>query len=388
MLWLHPGMPPLGHRACLHPSVIMPYPGFGFGLTPPDARTATLRENRLSRHPRALPARPPHLGSPPGGAGSARPQLHQRLHQGMSPVGHRVIVNACGGNEMSRLEYGLPTRTHRVRPSEKTALSILSGLSPQGHPNSDSRPRGGAGSARPQGRHNANSNVASSWPLGHPQRMWWKWNASALVRPCHADAQSASLRENRLPLHFRALLRQAIRARITNPAEGRAPHARNDGTTPTQVLSSLGHRFIVNSCGGNGMPRRAHGLAIRARRPRPSEETTSALSPAFPRKAIRLGLTPAEGRAPHARKESITLTPTFAPFGHRLVVNLSGGNGMPRLAYGLATRARRPRPSEKNPFRAISSPSPQGHLTLARPLEGRAPHARGERSRLTGAYAL
>jgi len=55
----------------------------------------------------------------------------------------------------------------------------------------------GAGSARPQGRHNANSNVASSWPLAHPQRMWWKWNASACVWPCNADARSASLRENR-----------------------------------------------------------------------------------------------------------------------------------------------------------------------------------------------
>jgi hypothetical protein len=39
---------------------------------------------------------------------------------------------------------------------------------------------------------------------------------------------------------------------------------------------------------------------------------------------------------------------------------------MPRLASGLATRARRPRPSEETTSRVISGPSPQGHHSSAR----------------------
>ena len=54
------------------------------------------------------------------------------------------------GHVMPRLAYGLAMRTRRPRPSEKTTLRVISGLSPLGHPSSDSPPRGGAGSAGPQ----------------------------------------------------------------------------------------------------------------------------------------------------------------------------------------------------------------------------------------------
>jgi hypothetical protein len=40
---------------------------------------------------------------------------------------------------------------------------------------------------------------------------------------------------------------------------------------------------------------------------------------------------------------------------------------MPRLPYGLATRTRRPRPSEKIAFRVIPGSSPQGHPCWASP---------------------
>jgi hypothetical protein len=43
------------------------------------------------------------------------------------------------------------------------------------------------------------------------------------------------------------------------------------------------------------MPRLAYGLAMRARRPRPSEKTPSASSPTFPRTAIHAGLAPRGG---------------------------------------------------------------------------------------------
>jgi hypothetical protein len=39
----------------------------------------------------------------------------------------------------------------------------------------------------------------------------------------------------------------------------------------------------------------------------------------------------------------------------------TGANDMPRLAYGLATRTRRPRPSENTDLRVMPGFSPQGH---------------------------
>jgi hypothetical protein len=65
---------------------------------------------------------------------------------------------------MPRLASGQYSRTRRPRPSEKTAPSVIPGFAPLGRPSSDGPPRGGAGSARPQGRHHAKPNAAS---FGH-----------------------------------------------------------------------------------------------------------------------------------------------------------------------------------------------------------------------------
>jgi len=120
------------------------------------------------------------------------------------------------------------------------------------------------------------------------------------------------------------------------------------------------------------MSRRAYGLATRARRPRPSEKTAPGVIPGFPRKAIPARMTnPAEGRAPHARKEGMTPTPTLPPLGHWLILNACGGNGMPRRTYGLATRTRRAHPSEKTAFRIIPGFSPQGRPSSDGPPPGR-----------------
>jgi hypothetical protein len=99
-----------------------------------------------------------------GGAGSARPQGRRGLDRGMCPLGHRLIVNPSGGNGMPRLAYCLATRTHGVRPSEKNALRVSPGFSPQGHPTLAGPPHGGAGSARPLGRLCLHRAIA---PLGH-----------------------------------------------------------------------------------------------------------------------------------------------------------------------------------------------------------------------------
>jgi hypothetical protein len=134
----------LGQGARIHASA-SPRPVF------PDAQSASLRENRPSRDLRLFPVSPSDPGLPtPRRGGLRTPAMAPSLHPGMSPVGHRVIVNACGGNGMPRLASSLTTRTHRVRPSEKNAARVIPGFSTQGHPSSDSPPPGGAGSARPQ----------------------------------------------------------------------------------------------------------------------------------------------------------------------------------------------------------------------------------------------
>jgi hypothetical protein len=165
------------------------------------------------------------------------------------------------------------------------------------------------------------------------------------------------------------------------------------------------------------MPRLAHCLAIRARRPRPSEKIafrviwglrTPAMTPlasprhvparpparrlslghhdipracvrpvltgaetaplrenrfsrhlrAFHRKAISPWMAlPAEGRAPHARKDGIGLAGACPHLATRYSF-APDDLVMPRLASGLTTRTRRPRPSEKTAFGAISGLSP------------------------------
>jgi len=71
---------------------------------------------------------------------------------------------------MPRLESGLATRTHGVHPSEKTSPHVISGFSPLGDPRCGWPPRGGAGSARPEGRHRAKPKIASYWPPAYRKR--------------------------------------------------------------------------------------------------------------------------------------------------------------------------------------------------------------------------
>ena len=128
------------------------------------AETAPLRENHRSRYPRVFPARPSVPGWPPveGRAPHARkegPGLTEARRHRPTASGPPIL-----GNERPRHEHGLAMRTHGVHPSEKTVFRVISGSSPEGHPSSALPLRGGAGSARPQGRHHANSNIAPFWP--------------------------------------------------------------------------------------------------------------------------------------------------------------------------------------------------------------------------------
>ena len=85
------------------------------------------------------------------------------------------------------------------------------------------------------------------------------------------------------------------------PVEGRAPHARNVGITPTHMSPPFRHQpfarpsLIMTSPGLR--PARTCGRGDRA----PPRKLPFAPSRGFPRKASHRGLPPVEGRALHAR---------------------------------------------------------------------------------------
>jgi len=121
---------------------------------------------------------------------------------------------------------------------------------------------------------------------------------------------------------------------------------------------------------------------MRARRPRPSEKTTSCPPRPFPARP------PGPGWPP--RRRGGLCTPVNGPGRYRGIAPLSlrpfaqplAGNEMPRHAYSLATRTRGAHPSDKTALGALSNLSPLGDGYWACPLaEGRAPHAREESPR-------
>ena len=160
--------------------------------------------------------------------------------------------------------------------------------------------------------------------------MWWRRNASALVRPCHADARSASLRENRPSRDLRVLpvspsdpgLPTPRRGGLRTPAKMAMPSPKDHPLAPPGVLCP--DDYVI--------PRLASGPVFADAQSASLRENHFSCHPrAFLRKAILPWMAlPAEGRAPHAHNVAIGPAPTLAPFGHRLVVNLSGGNEMSR----------------------------------------------------------
>jgi hypothetical protein len=99
-----------------------------------------------------------------GGAGSARPQGMAWLPPGDRPTTlSGQFARPLYDYDMPRLPYGLAMRTRRPRPSEKIALRAIPRSCPA-RPSPSLGPRGGAGSARPQGRLGFHRGIA---PLGH-----------------------------------------------------------------------------------------------------------------------------------------------------------------------------------------------------------------------------
>jgi hypothetical protein len=152
------------------------------------------------------------------------------------------------------------------------------------------------------------------------------------------------------PTLFPAFPRKAVSHRLT-PFEGRAPHARSDGIGLAGAcpIWPPGVRFppmIMLRLGmSKALPR---GRGDRA----PPRKSPSASAPGFPREAILAWIAPAEGRAPHARKESITPTPT-----------------LPLLATGPPTRGSRwPRPVCARPCFSDAETAPLRENRLPRCL--------------------
>jgi len=125
------------------------------------------------------------------------------------------------------------------------------------------------------------------------------------------------------------------------------------------------------------MPRLASGPYLRARRPRPFEKNAlDAIPGPSPAKPPPLGSSPAERRAPHARKNVITLTRISPPSGPPGCRQLVRNHAMPRFAPRLPPRTRRARPSEKTASRVVPGLSPPGCPCKARPRLGGAGSAR------------
>jgi hypothetical protein len=122
--------PPLDHRLIVNVPVRMQCLGLSPAL--PGGRTECVPPRKPPpRNLRVSPVRPCVLGSPPveGRAPHARKgRRHTSPNVASSrPPAHR---KRTGENAMPRLESGLARRTHGVRPSEKTAVRVISGLFP------------------------------------------------------------------------------------------------------------------------------------------------------------------------------------------------------------------------------------------------------------------
>ena len=228
----------------------------------PDAQSASLRKIHSSRHLRPFPARPSVLGSPPGGAGSARPQYPHRDLPRHLPIWPPASCQIVRDHVMPGFTSSLAKRTRRARPSEKTTARVIPGFSPQGHLALDGTPLGGAGSARPQMRLRLQRGTA---PLGHrhiingPAQMICLGLRMALPRG-RGDRAPPRTPPSALCQGFP---RKAILPWMAHPSEGRAPHARvMSAWCPTDAYL-IGPPKIRLPFPDNEKPGHVHGLKPR-----------------------------------------------------------------------------------------------------------------------------
>ena len=135
--------------------------------------------------------------------------------------------------------------------------------------------------------------------------------ASACVGPCHPGAETAPLRENPFSRYPWACPARPPCPRMVHPAEGRAPHARKEGSGLIEACPPWATGFSPAHARGNEIPRHAFGHAKRTHGVRPSEKTAFRVISGFaPVRPPHFRWPLLEGRAPHARKEGPGLTET------------------------------------------------------------------------------
>jgi len=124
---LDPSMSPLGPEALVQPLITMPCPHRRPARICGRTECVSPRKTALRVSPGSSPLGRLPLARPPGGAGSARPQGRHRAKPKIASYWPPAYRKRTGENAMPRLESGLRTRTHGVRPSEKTAPRAFSG---------------------------------------------------------------------------------------------------------------------------------------------------------------------------------------------------------------------------------------------------------------------
>jgi len=330
-----------------------------------DARSASLREPASASSP-GLPRQATHFAL--GHLAEGRAPHAREDDTGLTEAcvllatgswsTHRLQMECLGIRGAS--QFG---RTECVPP--RTSLRIISGPSTPGNPLCAWPSRGGAGSARPQGRHRLDRDMC---PLGH----------RLMVNPSAA---------NGMPRHSRGL---SIRTHGVRPSEKTSFRAIS-GFAPGRPSP---HRLAISRRGGLRTPSNKASLAPRDRpigppgvhlppmimlcpglRPTrirgrtecvPPRKPPLAPSPGLRRKAIPAGPAPRGGAGSARPRERYWLHPGISPPGCRAIVNGCGGNEMSRSTCSLARRTHGVRPSEKTTPRAISGFPQRGHLTLDR----------------------
>jgi len=182
-----------------------------------------------------------------------------------------------GGHAIPGLSYGLAIRARGPRPSEGTTLHIIPGFSTPKGLSPTLAPRGGAGSARPQGRHHADPNIAPSWPPASRK------GTGGNAMPCHSSGRTVRARrprpsERTTPPHYHRVFPERPLTHACPPggagsARPERRHHANPNIAPSWPPASR------KGTGANAMPCHSSGRTVRARRPRPSEKTAFRVIP-------------------------------------------------------------------------------------------------------------